>query len=68
MSKSALELFSTNNTILIIAVITMILEIKLVLIGSKDAIYHAIFWGLVVLFIIIMRLYYWKKKKQISED
>ena len=45
MSKSALELFSTNNTILIIAVITMILEIRLALIGSKTAIYYAIFWG-----------------------
>ena len=45
MSKSAIELFSTNNTILIIAVITMILEIRLALIGSKTAIYYAIFWG-----------------------
>ena len=67
MSKSALELFSTNNTILIIAVIAMILQIILALIGSKMAIYHAIFWA-VALFTIIMRLYYWKKKKQISED
>ena len=68
MSKSALEFFSTNNTILIIAVITMIWQIRLALIGSKTAIYHAIFWGAVALFTIIMRLYYWKKKKQISED
>ena len=68
MSKSALELFSTNNTILMIAVITMTLEIRLALIGSKTAIYYAIFWGALALFTIIMRLYYWKKKKQISED